>query len=161
MLSILSSALVTIFSFFRLKRFPSKWWSILFFIFFNWLLLEIIVYLYLLYIVHSGNSLFLIGNQKFLDMLIKKDIREHIFTQTNAHNSFYQIDPDLGYTVGKNKSYWLYHSSSQGLRADKEYSPSPHPRPFALRYLAIPLFFAMGNPTKLPGLISSNKLFPD
>jgi len=53
---------------------------------------------------------------------------QSLFAQKEGHNSFYQIDPDLGYSVGKNKSYWGYQSNSYGLKEDKEYSLVPSPK---------------------------------
>jgi len=146
MLSIIVAVLAVILSFFYLKKSSSKWRITIFFVLFNWLILEIGVYFYLLCVVHSGNFLFLIGDQKFLDFLIKKDITQSIITQKNPHNSFYQIDPDLGYTVGQDKSYWLYHSSAQGLRANREYALNPDPNTLRLALFGDSFVFCDGEP---------------
>ncbi len=148
MLRLILAAAAVLLSFLFYKKHPSSWRGIVFFLFFNWLIIEIVVYGYLLYIVHTGDSLFLIGNQKFLDVLIKKDIIDRIFTQKDSHNSFYQFDLDLGYTVGKDKTYWVYRSNSQGLRSDREYSLVPAPTTLRLAVFGDSFVFCDGEPNE-------------
>jgi len=146
MLSILLSFLTIILVFLYLRKHPSKWVSAIILVLFNWLILEIGLYFYLLWVVHSGNFLFLIGNQKILDSLIKRDIIDCTVTHKNASNSFYQIDPDLGYTVGKNQNFWLYRSNPQGLRADTVYSQTPSPTTLRMATLGDSFVFGDGEP---------------
>ncbi|MFA5088692.1 MAG: SGNH/GDSL hydrolase family protein [Candidatus Omnitrophota bacterium] len=94
-------------------------------VFFNVLIVECFAYLCLIFLIFYGNSFFLIGNQKILDKLIKFQLTDAVYVSRDRHNDFYQIDNELGYTVGKKKKFYLYATNHQGIRADREYALLP------------------------------------
>lgn len=126
------------------KRQP-KLFSLLFILFFNLLIIEMVSYGFLVYLVSKQESFFLIGHQKTLDQLIKSKIVEAMYANPSHYNDFYEVDNELSYTVGKDKEYIRYlqkdnrilylkdgskegqvdKSSPQGLRALRNYPLVP------------------------------------
>ncbi len=94
-------------------------------VFLNLFVIEIVVYGFFLFQIHKGDVFFLIDNQKGLDYLIKHKIVSMTHLSQSRHNAFYQVDNELGYTVGRDKMYEIYASSNQGLRSRKDYSLMP------------------------------------
>ena len=103
----------------------ARWIKIILPVLFNILVIECFAYGYLIHLIDTGNSFFLIGNQKLLDHLIKTQITEAFYEHPVMDNAFYQVDTNIGYTVGRNVKFNRYQSSTQGLRADREYSFLP------------------------------------
>ena len=89
------------------------------------LIVECCVYGFFLYKIKKGDCFFLIGNQLVLDKLIKSKIIKATSTEKTKHNSFYIIDPDLGYTVAKNTRYQKYKTNKYGIRSNREYLITP------------------------------------
>ncbi len=126
MLSIFVLFFLVFICIFLLRQYPySKWIKFSLLAFFNLLVLECFCYGYFIYLINKGDSFFLIGNQWLLDRLIKSNLVDFLYLNPDRHNNFYQIDRDLGYTIGKNKTDFVYHTNAQGIRADRNYPLIP------------------------------------
>src|SRR5690242_10344846 len=126
MLSIFITFAACLVSFFLIhKGISKKFFQIIFFVFFNIFFLELIVYGYFLYLINQNQGFLLIGHQFFLDQLIKLRLVNKLYVNPNDHNQFYRLDPDLGYTIARNKKYFLYQSTRQGLRGEHTSSLFP------------------------------------
>lgn len=90
-------------------------------------IVECVVYGYFLFLIFKGTCFFLIGNQTILDTLAKLRLSHAIYFSQGKKDFIYQVDSDLGYTIGKNKDTGTYKSNWQGLRANREYSLVPSP----------------------------------
>ena len=131
MLGILISFLAVCFAFACVRKFKKQKWLIgVFFVALNLFLLEIVCYGYFIYLISAGKSFYLMGEQHFLDELIRRSLIQRLHGPKDGEAKFYQMDDKLGYTVGKNKKYVQYVSSSQGLRADHVYAKKPSPNVF-------------------------------
>lgn len=89
------------------------------------LILESACYGYFLTLAYQGRSHFLIGNQTILDALIKARLTYSVYYAQGKKSYVYRADPDLGYTVAKNKDAGSYTSNQDGMRGQKEYSLVP------------------------------------
>ncbi len=108
------------------KKNPSnRWWKLSTLVSINILIIEAICFIFLLYFVSQSKSLFIVGSQYFLDAIIKNQLINDIYITPSEHQGFYKTDSDVGYNLGKNKSYYRYRSSAQGLRGTTNYQPIP------------------------------------
>src|SRR3989338_3519209 len=89
------------------------------------LIVECLFFGYFLTRVYHGTSLFLIGNDKILDNLIKARLVYSVYFSQGKKYFLFQADNDLGYTLGKDKEAGLYKTNKQGFRADREYPLIP------------------------------------
>ena len=89
------------------------------------LIVECLFFGYFLTRVYQGTSLFLIGNDKILDNLIKARLVYSVYFSQGKKYFLFQADNDLGYTLGKDKEAGLYKTNKQGFRADREYPLIP------------------------------------
>lgn len=93
---------------------------------FNLLVVEGFAYGYLVRKAQTGDSFFLIGNQRVLDWLIVKRLIEFSYFDARNKYSIYRTDPHLGYTVAESKFHANFPATnSAGMRADREYDLIP------------------------------------
>ncbi len=125
MLSILILSLLFVLSLFTFKNRKYKLAGLFPILLLNWLVIELVIYGYFLYLVFQGQCFLLIGNQKILDILIKTRLTHAIYFAQGKKNFIYQVNSDLGYGLGKNKDTGLYRTNQMGFRADQEYALLP------------------------------------
>ncbi|MBI4244625.1 MAG: SGNH/GDSL hydrolase family protein [Planctomycetes bacterium] len=89
--------------------------------------IESAVFIYFLYLTYLGDAFFLIGNQRILDFLIKSRLIYSVYYAQSKKGFVYRADPDLGYTLGKDKDVGLIKTNNDGMRSDREYSLLPGP----------------------------------
>lgn len=89
------------------------------------LILETITLGYFFVQIRQGTCFFLIGQDKFLDSLIKLRLSYAIYFAQGKESFINKADDDLGYSLGKNKNTGRYRTNSQGFRADRDYSLFP------------------------------------
>lgn len=75
--------------------------------------------------IQRGRCFFLIGQDKFLDNLIKLRLSYAIYFAQGKKDFINKVDDDLGYSLGKNKISGKYRTNGQGFRANKDYSLFP------------------------------------
>ena len=68
---------------------------------FNFFVIETLVFGYLLYLVYQGDCFVLIGNQRFLDTVIKSRLIYSIYFAQGKEGFIMRVDDDLGYSLGK------------------------------------------------------------
>jgi len=81
------------------------------------LFLELLCYIFFLWLINQGTSFFLIGNQSILDRLIKVRFVEKHYSDRYEKDSLFRLDDDLGYTLSDKSNL----TNAQGLRNHKEY----------------------------------------
>ncbi len=89
------------------------------------LIIETITLGYFFIQIKQGRCFFLIGQDKFLDNLIKLRLSYAVYFAQGKESFINKVDDDLGYSLGKNKNTGSYRTNSQGFRADREYSLFP------------------------------------
>ncbi len=156
MLSILTLSSIFIICLIGMKfsRHPALRYTTL--IAFNLLVIESIMYGYLLFLITQGNCFFLIGNQKGLDTLIKIRLIQATYFAQGKKNFINQLDNTLGYTIGENKDLGPYQSNAQGLRANRNYSSIPNPNLLRMAVFGDSFVFCDGEKTQILGPISSS-----
>ena len=69
--------------------------------------------------------LFLIGNQKVLDALIKIRLSYAVYYAQGKPYFMNQVDNVTGYTLGQDKTTGVYHTNRQGFRGNRDYTLFP------------------------------------
>lgn len=91
----------------------------------NLLILETLCYIIFILLIAKDDAFLLIGNQKILDRLIKSKVVDSIYIHQDTHNQYFQVDNNLGYSLGKSKHHQIFFTNSSGLRGQKEYPLIP------------------------------------
>ena len=89
------------------------------------LAVECAAYLYFLYLIFQGKCLFLIGNQKLIDILIKFRLVYSLYYAQEKSDLFFRLDEELGYALVADRNIDGARINKQGFRGDKEYDLMP------------------------------------
>ncbi|MCB9747997.1 MAG: hypothetical protein H6755_06275 [Candidatus Omnitrophica bacterium] len=81
---------------------------------FNLFIIECVVYILFLLQIIQANCFFLIGHQKFLDILIRARLTYATYFAQGRESFIYRLDNTLGYSIGASKDTGMYQSNSQG-----------------------------------------------
>ena len=144
MLSIISLTILCILITISLKIRNAKILKLFLIFIINILVLEVLAYGLLVYQANQSNAFFLIGNQKFLDKIIKNRLITMIYSDENSHNRYFQVDNNLGYALGKNKSHQIFSTNNQLMRGKKNYPLTPNPNTLRMMTLGDSYIFGDG-----------------
>ena len=100
-------------------------WKYLSLFLFGLLLIETAVLGVFLTQIYRSQCYFLIGNDRILDQLIKARLIYATYFVQGKPGFLYNVDNELGYTLGRSKVAGIYESNSQGFRARRDYTLFP------------------------------------
>ncbi|MBF0532190.1 MAG: SGNH/GDSL hydrolase family protein [Candidatus Omnitrophica bacterium] len=88
-------------------------------------IVESLILVFFMLQIFQGNCYFLLGKSRFYDVLIKARLMYSVYYAQDKKFFIYQVNNDLGYTVGKNKNTGVYATNADSVRADREYAIIP------------------------------------